>query len=339
MYGFTIKGKLFPLRSIAQGLIDQTINTVTTSLKLHKLIILCHSMGSSELQTRIIHDLASKLQSSDAITDVPTLLTLLSVPLDSLGLLPPRYRNYLDGDGVYSVPPTEYSFPNSTIRKYLPRIQRALITNVLPVWDKVLQENVAKLLVEQYFCPDSIHNLLPVAGQIASCAYATLLSFTESEHAINLLQQLAREYPLDRLFWVAFDDEVKSEAKRNVQWEDCVRDVCMIPVKVANAFASEKSDEIPPSLENAAYFNNLSLRTEGLITSLAARSKTSAGMDSFLGRRRISRPPRKTFCLILPPHKTREHGTLSTTVTNRSLPTFFLSLHSPPNSFTHPSNT
>jgi len=236
-------------------------------------------MGSSELQTRIIQDLASKLQSSDAITDFPTLLTLLSVPLDSLGLLPPRYRNYLDGDSVYSV--VEYSSPNKSIRKYLPRIQRALITNVLPVWDKLLQENDAKPLVEQYFCPDSIHNYLPIAGRIASCAYATLLSFTESEHAINFLQKLAREYPLDRLFWVAFDDEVKNEAKRNLQWEDCVRDLCVIPVKVANAFAGKKTNEIPPSLENAAFFNNLSLRTEGLIASLAARSKGSAGMDSF----------------------------------------------------------
>lgn len=237
-------------------------------------------MDSSEKPIQIIHDLASKLQTTDAITDILTLLTLLSLPLDFLGLLPPQFRIYIDNGSAYPVSPlTEHPFPDSSIRKYLPQIQRALITKVLPVWAKDLQENDAVLLVEQYFCPGSIHYPLPVAGQIAACAYATLLSFSESEYTVGLLQRLVREYPLDRLFWVAFGNEVGGELKRNFLWEDCVRDLCMVPVKVANAFAS-KTREIPSLLENASYLDNLSLRTEELIFSLALRSKISAGLNS-----------------------------------------------------------
>lgn len=208
------------------------------------------------------------LQTPTAITDLNTLLTCLSAPLDALGLLPPRYRHLLPGNNT---PPPDFNL------KYIPQIQHALLTNILPTWDTLLRENQSSLLVEQYFCPDAVYNVRPVAGEIALCAYATLVSFTPlPEQALALLERLVREYPLDRLFFSAFGDHLGEveKVKRGVQWEDCVRNLCMVPAKVANAFAGKT----PTVLENAVYFNRLSVRTEELISSLSSNHSNSPGM-------------------------------------------------------------
>jgi len=64
--------------------------------------------------------LLSTLQTPTAITDLTTLLTCLSAPLDALGLLPPRYRHLLSGNNTDL---------NINLRKYVPQIQQALLTN------------------------------------------------------------------------------------------------------------------------------------------------------------------------------------------------------------------
>ena len=214
-----------------------------------------------------IHHLLSTLQTPTAITDLTTLLTCLSAPLDALGLLPPRYRHLLSGNNTDL---------NINLRKYVPQIQHALLTNILPTWDTLLHQDQNSLLVEQYFCPDAVYNVRPVAGEIALCGYATLVSFTPlPEQALALLERLVREYPLDRLFFSTFRDRLGEveKVKRGVQWEDCVRNFCMVPAKVANAFAGKT----PTVLENAVYFNRLSVRMEELIFSLSSNHSNSPG--------------------------------------------------------------
>jgi len=87
-------------------------------LKLRTAINLLLYMDSS------MHHLLSTLQTRTAITDLTTLLTCLSAPLDALGLLPPRYRHLLSGDNTDL---------NINLRKYVPQIQHALLTNILPI--------------------------------------------------------------------------------------------------------------------------------------------------------------------------------------------------------------
>ena len=63
---------------------------------------------------------------------------------------------------------------NINLRKYVPQIQHALLTNILPTWDTLLHQDQSSLLVKQYFYPDAVYNVRPVAGEIALCGYATL---------------------------------------------------------------------------------------------------------------------------------------------------------------------
>jgi telomere length regulation protein len=158
-------------------------------------------------------------------------------------------------------------------RKHLPQIQRALLTNILPTWYPILQENNAFQLVEQYFCPSSIYNARPIAGEIALLAYATFASLAPlTQQAITLLENLIVQYPIDRLFHAIFEGD-GNVVRRRVQWEDSVRDICTIPVRVANIFGGQ----VPRLLENSVYFNALSLRTEALIFSLSLKPEALPG--------------------------------------------------------------
>jgi telomere length regulation protein len=212
-----------------------------------------------------IHEFILKLHSP--IADLHTLLSLLSTPLSSLGLLLPQYHDLLSS-GVASP-----GF-NLVPKKHFPQIQRALLTNILPTWYPILQENNALQLVEQYFCPDVIYNARTIAGEIALVAYATLVSMASfTEQAVALFEKLVLQYPIDRLFYAIFEGENVKTVKRNVDWEDCVRDLCAIPGKVANILGGQ----VPRLLENAVYFNALSVRTEVLIFSLSMKSPKSPG--------------------------------------------------------------
>lgn len=219
-------------------------------------------MDAAKAQNQI-HEFISKLQSP--ITEFQNLLCLLSAPLHTLGLLPPRYHQLPSGTSSVQ----KSSSLNFVPRKHLPQIQRVLLTIILPTWYPILQENDALQLVEQYFCPDAIYNTRPISGEIALLAYASLVSSTSlTKQALDLLQKLVVQYPVDRLFHAVFDGENDNTVRRSVRWEDCVRDLCAIPAKVANVFGGQ----VPKSLENAVYFNALSVRTEILIFSLPVNS-------------------------------------------------------------------
>ena len=223
-------------------------------------------MAVAESQNQI-HEFISKLQTP--ITEFQYLLDLLSVPLHSLGLLPPRYHQLPSGIALV----LKSSSLSLVPRKHLPQIQRILLTIILPTWYPLLQEHNAMQLVEQYFCPDAIYNSRLIAGEIALLAYATLVS-SASLTELALLEKLVVHYPIDRLFHAVFDGDHGDTVKRSVRWEDCVRDLCSIPDKVANVFGGQ----VPKPLENAFYFNALSVRTESLIYSMSLESVNSPGL-------------------------------------------------------------
>ncbi|KAG2077827.1 hypothetical protein BDR04DRAFT_999144 [Suillus decipiens] len=201
------------------------------------------------------------------IADLQILLSLLSRPLDYIGLLPPQCRRFnlhpLQGSRVLD------------IAKAFPSLQRVLIEHVLPTWSTVLADEGYLPLTDQYFCPDSFSFALPAAGDVALCAYSTLLSSTLTEESIRLLVKLSTQYPVDRLHTAAFAGKDLS-ARKSVRWDDCLRNVFAVPLKAANAVGTRG---LPPELELATYFDRFSSGSERLIFTLS-RSPSQDGITS-----------------------------------------------------------
>ncbi|KIM48937.1 hypothetical protein M413DRAFT_438113 [Hebeloma cylindrosporum] len=210
-----------------------------------------------------IQDLLNQLRAQ--IQDLPTLLSLITAPLDAINLLAPQFRRY-------NTRPLE-AF---NLHKHIPQLQRLILTHVVPVWEEALIAEGANTVLDQYFCPDSFSNAQPAAGEVAILAYSTLMASTSdglTDYAIRILQRLVVEYPVDRLYSAVYSSSQKDKLVRGVIWEDCVKNICMVPGKVANARGT--AGDVPPMLENGMYFNNLSIRCEVLIFSL------SPSLDAF----------------------------------------------------------
>ncbi|KAJ8517540.1 hypothetical protein ONZ45_g5285 [Pleurotus djamor] len=205
------------------------------------------------------------LQLRTPITDLATLLTLLTAPLGLLGLLPPQFRRFHQ----------DSSLPKASIRsKHIPLIQEAILLHIIPAWEPILRENDSISLVEQYFCPDAFWFSTPEAGNVALHAYSTILSLSITSFSLHLLAKLTRGYPIDRLYQAVFDrnDALRSglhmNQKATLEWEDCVQNVVSVPAKVSNA-AFQADLGIPQLLEHGVYLNNLCVRSEELIYTLA----------------------------------------------------------------------
>lgn len=196
-----------------------------------------------------LHDVASQLQTR--IAKYQTLLPLLCLPLTRVNLLPPQFRRF-------------NSLPSEDVRidiaKVFPPIQRALLESILPTWETVLEEEGCSALTQQYFCPDAFSNASAPAGEVALCAYSTILSLPLHQRCVDLLLRLAKEYPIDRLFHAVCT--IHDPARRSVSWDDCLRNTFAVPAKIANAF---RGQDIPADLDLPDYYNNLSIRTELLI--------------------------------------------------------------------------
>ncbi|KAK0197314.1 telomere length regulation protein-domain-containing protein [Armillaria mellea] len=193
------------------------------------------------------------------ISDLAMLLALLSGPLDCLGLLPPSLRKY-------NINP----LPNdiTQVLRYVPTVQQAILQYIFPTWGTALAKINATSVLEQYFCPDSFSYALPSSGDVVLSAYSTILSVPLSAYSIRLLERLTKEYPVDRLHRAIFSGD--NTSKKEMLWEDCIRNLAAVPAKVAN-FAG--TDPIPSSLEQGDYFTSLSVRCEALIFSLAVNAK------------------------------------------------------------------
>ncbi|KAG6821170.1 hypothetical protein H0H93_005390 [Arthromyces matolae] len=205
-----------------------------------------------------VRDLIDQLQRP--IPDLSTLLSLLCGPLGSLNLLPPRYNRYNN--------PSSCLASAIEIRKHVPALQRALLEHIEPTWESVLAEKDALILLDQYFCPDSVYFTSPVAGDVAVMAYSTLTSTSVTKYSIHLLTRLAVEYPLDRLYSAIYPANQSVTEAHMLAWEDCFRSVLAVPGKVSNAIAGAYS--IPHQLEHA----------ESIITSLLAAIPSQTLSDS-----------------------------------------------------------
>jgi len=220
------------------------------------------------------------------------------------------------------------------VRKHIRQIQHLLVTKILPTWDTILQENGFLSLVDQYFSPDTFTNALPSAGEVALNAYGTLVGLPAVQmirHSIRILERLVREYPLDRLFTAAFMDRRDLDTvSKGVEWEDCVRNVCMVPAKVANAVVanSDGMGSVPTTLENGVYFNNLSVRTEELVSSLSTKRQFSGKLSRLhasLLCLTLSLSLRVPVSSLLPIYKVGQHWALPTHSARCAFATLFLS--------------
>lgn len=211
------------------------------------------TMSTNHPRQTVFQDVLSQLQTK--ITEFQTLLPLLCLPLARVNLLPPQFTRFssLPGEDV-----------DVDIAKVFPPIQRALLESILPTWETVLEEKGCSALTLQYFCPGAFSNTSSPAGDVALCAYSTILSLPLHRRCVDLLLRLAKEYPIDRLFHAVCT--IHDPARRSVSWGDCLRNIFAVPTKVANAF---KGQGIPADLGLPHYYNNLSIRTELLIHALS----------------------------------------------------------------------
>jgi len=288
----------------------------------------------------LIHTMSEWLEELHSeIRDLPTLLALLSASLDAIRLLPPQYRRYNTRPAI------------TDVHKHIARIQRLLLTQILPIWDTLLSENDALSLVEQFFCPNGFVNSSSAAGNVAISAYATFVSSPfqslTSPFALRILGQLSKEYPIDRLHTAVYTRTDLDKVEKDVCWEDTVRNVCAIPTKVANALGDEIA-KLPDNLENAVYFNNLSTRCEVLISTIPSPNLSIAYLLSklvnvgvFPAYPPISRSQPSFFQTTLPTIRARSNTTYSkywaslfltlpSSLTLQSvLKSLFASLHTP----------
>jgi len=196
------------------------------------------------------------------ISDLETLLTLLARPLESIGLLQKRFQKYASE----KLPKGSFNIP-----KHLPAIQRALLQNVLPSWDSALHEENALEILDQFFCPTP--SVSQNAGRTALEAYATILFTPFNTFSVQYLSQLARSYPIQTLFDCVFDSNPPNIAA--IRWEDCVRVVISVPVKVANFCGHEHP--VPKNLQYDAYITDLSSHTGDVIWRQASSGPSSQG--------------------------------------------------------------
>lgn len=189
------------------------------------------------------------------IPDLETLLTLLSRPLESIGLLQTRFQTYASEKlqkGAFNIP------------KHLPVIQRALLQTILPSWESALREREVLGIADQFLCPvpSNLQNAVPTALE----AYATILSTPFNTFSVRYLSQLTRSYPIQTLFDCVFDSNPPNIAA--IRWEDCVRVVISVPAKVANFCRHEHP--VPENLQYDTYTTALCLNTGDIFWGLSS---------------------------------------------------------------------
>ncbi|KAL5519659.1 TEL2 [Sanghuangporus vaninii] len=221
-----------------------------------------------------IREIIARLQSP--ISDISELLSLLSGPLDIIGLLPPVFRKFSNTDLSSAV---RDAFQ---IAKHIPLIQNAILESIAPTWEKTLQEQGYDSILYQYFSPDAFSSSFRASGDVALLAYTYVLSLPLTQFSVEVLQRLARQYPIDRLHSVIYSrGSSVPPHKKSLTWEEVVQCVVSLPVKVAN-----KSDvlEIPLGLEPREYYSSLCTRFEILVASfdLPLDSETISSLSFLL---------------------------------------------------------
>lgn len=199
------------------------------------------------------------------IPDLETLLTLLARPLESIGLLQTRFQTYASE----KLPKGAFSIP-----KHLPIVQRALLQNILPSWEDALHEGEALGIADQFLCP--IPSNSQNAPRTALEAYSTILSTPFNTFSVRYLSQITRSYSIRTLFDCVFN--VNSPDIAAIRWEDYVRALISVPVKVANFCGHEHP--IPEGLRYDTYITDLCSHTGDIIRGLSSPGSGSQGKSA-----------------------------------------------------------
>ena len=119
-----------------------------------------------QYQLDLIQDTIRRLQSP--ITDLSQLLLRLAAPLAAVDLLPAAFLRY------NTQPFERHAF---AVYKHVPMIQSALLQHVIPAWYERMQDEKAEPLIRQMFCPDSFVSGRQISGELALCAFNSILSY------------------------------------------------------------------------------------------------------------------------------------------------------------------
>ncbi|KAH8833556.1 telomere length regulation protein-domain-containing protein [Flagelloscypha sp. PMI_526] len=160
--------------------------------------------------------------------------------------------------------------PSSLIpHRHIHVLQEAILTYVAPAWADNFANHGRTDILTQFFCPDAFSFSFAIAGQVARLAYSTILSqHPLTDFSIFVLQKLTNEYPFDRIHEIIFGSPSShSSPKAQTQWEDYLRNVCMVPNRVANALSLKKN--IPVVFAPREYFVRLVERFQVLVLRLS----------------------------------------------------------------------
>lgn len=233
-----------------------------------------------------VRDVINQLQSP--VSDLPTLLALISSLLDCIGLLPPHYV-------PYNTAPLHSAVFNT--QRHLPPLQRALLEHVIPAWELDLSREKLMPLVEQWFIPDAFSYASPAAGEVTVHAYRSILSLSFTPYSMDLLARLTKAYPVDRLHTSVFSNLNKDSSSRQaiLAWEDVVKSILSVPARVANHL--EGKGEPPMDLEQGPYFANLCVRCEALLWKLSQERMEGA---SYFGCNKLISDNLQKVCHLSP---------------------------------------
>ncbi|KIO28623.1 hypothetical protein M407DRAFT_230005 [Tulasnella calospora MUT 4182] len=170
------------------------------------------------------------------------------------------------------------AFSASDVRHILP-LQDVILQQIIPTWYHTLVEDGSNELVDLLFNPpkDGKHP----SALVAVHAHTTLLSAlpSSSAFAINLLEHLVTDWPLDKIHLAMFSRPLEiSDGQLQSLWSDYLRAVFALPAKVANATKNNS----PERLTFSEFFTQTLESVEGLIEQWARMSPKQSTMDSLV---------------------------------------------------------
>jgi telomere length regulation protein len=226
---------------------------------------------ASENNNDNVREIVGQLRSGK-VKELDVLLSLLSAPLEALGLLPPDGKQYVSSANRLA--------PGTVIvARHIPSLQLAIAEHILPIWEHELAAQDRLHVIDTYFTS---------TGEVALHAYATLLSLPVTSPTLRLLCGLVDRYPIDKLHTTIFVGFGLDAPRRTRAWEDTIRTLTAIPGKVANAAASGSIPSIPPVFEQGPFYERVCVATEALSASLSALSSYESARGPSIYRPLVS---------------------------------------------------
>jgi len=158
------------------------------------------------------------------VHELQTLTNLLASSLAAYGILLSRYQHFV-----------ETSMPLSRDQKavrLIPQFQLAILEQVLPNWEQILEENDLVPLVQQWFCPVSSSS--EYAMDVARHALSSILGVPLRQSTVTILERLLYHYPLSSIY-CHFFPVTGALPIVAIEWDEYLKDSFSLPAKVANA--------------------------------------------------------------------------------------------------------